>query len=958
MAKKIHQIAKELGLKSKDLVARCETEGIPNITNHMSTVSAGLEQTIHSWFEGAGEADSSADATEDTGALTAIAQRTTTTAAKKVRATARKKPVKKQAEETNEEAATMAKALEETRKIAKKGGGESSEEVIRRVEAQTASTEPAAPAPAPSLAAGIEYESDTAGTISPDAPESLAPAASTESATPVGTPSTEPVAEDPSTAGTTGPTRRRAMGVSVPNVPRRPVDVTPAGPMLGQVQTPAKLSGPTVVRIEQAEVVDRPRRRTLGDTGGPSRGPGGPAGPGDAPASGGDVSRRNTRRKTRTGRDGRSASADGPASDRPARSRNWGQQDLLERQERLRGAHGYIKTVRRDASRADHGGERATTAAQVGGLVKIQEPFSIKELSAATGVQVNQIIRAMMKKGIMQANPNAGMPVDLAVELMLEQNIELEVEEKRSAVDVVTQEFEQRETVDLQSRAPVVTILGHVDHGKTSLLDAIRHTTVASGEAGGITQHTSAFRISVRAGDDDKTIVFLDTPGHEAFTAMRARGAQITDIVVLVVAADDGLMPQTIESINHAKAAEVPIVVALNKVDKPEATDNNLQRIYGQLAEYDLSPVEWGGKTEVVKTSATKKIGIQDLLDTLDFQSQLMELKADAAGPARGTVIEARMVEGRGAVANVLIQDGRIKLGDFIVIGRAYGRVRDMTDDRGKRLKEAGPSTPLEISGINMVPDAGDRCYVVSSLRKAEEAAEQRLGQERERALAAPKVTLDNIFTQMKGAERKDLNLVVKADVQGSVETLKRSLEDISTDELHIRVLHAAVGGITESDVLLAEASGAIVLGFHVISSSRARELAENKHVELRSYQVIYELLDDVRSAASGLLAPEIREEVLGHATVREVFRISKVGMIAGCYVTDGSIERNAKIRVTRNDIVVENNRVLEQLKRFKDDAKEVRSGQECGMKIEGYDDIKAGDILECYRITEISRKI
>ena len=525
-------------------------------------------------------------------------------------------------------------------------------------------------------------------------------------------------------------------------------------------------------------------------------------------------------------------------------------------------------------------------------------------------------------------------------------------------MDVVTKEFEQRETVDLRPRAPVVTILGHVDHGKTSLLDAIRHTTVAAGEAGGITQHTSAFRISVRAGDDDKTIVFLDTPGHEAFTAMRARGAQITDIVVLVVAADDGLMPQTIESINHAKAAKVPIVVALNKIDKPEATDSNLQRIYGQLAEYDLSPVEWGGKTEVVKTSATRKIGIQDLLDTLDFQSQLMELKADAAGPARGTVIEARMVEGRGAVANVLIQDGRIKVGDFIVIGRAYGRVRDMTDDRGTRLKEAGPSTPLEISGLNMVPDAGDRCYVVSSLHKAEEAAEQRLGQERERALAAPKVTLDNIFTQMKGAERQDLNLVVKADVQGSVETLKRSLEDISTDELRIRVLHAAVGGITESDVLLASASGAIVLGFHVISSSRARELAENKHVELRSYQVIYELLDDVRSAASGMLAPEIREEVLGHAMVREVFKISKVGMIAGCYVTDGTIERNARIRVTRSDIVVENNRVLEQLKRFKDDAREVRSGQECGMKIEGYDDIKAGDILECYRVTEISRKI
>ncbi len=952
MAKKIHQIAKELGIKSKDLVARCESEGIPNITNHMSSVSAGLEQTIHSWFAGADE-DVLEDSTEESGALTAVAARTTKKAAKKVRATAKKKTVAQHVEEEADEAAAMAKALEETRKIAKKGAGESSEEVIRRVEAQTATTAPATPPAAPAMPE--EQQEFEESEVPASVPGSLAAAAS---APPAEAAEMAPAAEQESESAlspSAASERRRA--VAVPNVPKRPKQVTPAGPMIGEVQSPAKLSGPKVVRIEEAEVVDRPRRRPLGE-GGPGRGPGGPAGPMDAPPSGGDVSRRNTRRKNRSGREGRSASADGPSGDRPARSRNWGQQDLLEREERLRGAHGYIKTVRRDASRADHGGEKAKTAAQVGGVVKIQEPFSIKELSSATGVQVNQIIRAMMKKGIMQANPNAGMPTDLAIELMLEQNIELEVEEKQSAVDVVTKEFEDRETMDLQSRAPVVAILGHVDHGKTSLLDAIRHTTVAAGEAGGITQHTSAFRINVRAGDDDKTIVFLDTPGHEAFTAMRARGAQITDIVVLVVAADDGLMPQTIESINHAKAAEVPIVVALNKIDKPEATDNNLQRIYGQLAEYDLSPVEWGGKTEVVKTSATKKIGIQDLLDTLDFQAQLMDLKADAAGPARGTVIEARMVEGRGAVANVLIQDGRIKVGDFIVIGRAYGRVRDMTDDRGKRLKEAGPSTPLEISGINMVPDAGDRCYVVSSLRKAEEAAAQRVGQERERALAAPKVTLDNIFTQMKGAERKDLNLVVKADVQGSVETLKRSLEDISTDELNIRVLHAAVGGITESDVILAEASGAIVLGFHVISSSRARELADNKHVELRTYQVIYELLDDVRQAASGLLAPEIREEVLGHAAVREVFKITKVGMIAGCYVTDGTIERNAKIRVTRDDIVVENNRVLEQLKRFKDDAREVRSGQECGMKIEGYDDIKVGDILECYRMIEVSRKI
>jgi translation initiation factor IF-2 len=333
-----------------------------------------------------------------------------------------------------------------------------------------------------------------------------------------------------------------------------------------------------------------------------------------------------------------------------------------------------------------------------------------------------------------------------------------------------------------------------------------------------------------------------------------------------------------------------------------------------------------------------------------------MELKADPDCNGRGTVIEARMVDGRGPVANVLVQEGTINIGDFIVIGRAFGKVRDIKDDRGKSLEQAGPSTPIEVAGLSAVPDAGDRCYIVDSLKKAEQVATQRVTAEREQGLAAPKVTLDNIFTQIAGSDRKQLNLVVKADVQGSVETLKASLENLTTSELTIRVLHAGVGGISESDVLLAEASGAIILGFHVIASARARELADQKNAEIRTYQVIYELLEDVRKAAAGLLDPELREEVLGHAVVRDVFKISKVGMIAGCYVTDGSIERNAKIRVTRNDIVIENNRTLEQLKRFKDDAKEVKSGQECGMKIDGYDDIKVGDILECYRVTSIQR--
>ena len=507
-------------------------------------------------------------------------------------------------------------------------------------------------------------------------------------------------------------------------------------------------------------------------------------------------------------------------------------------------------------------------------------------------------------------------------------------------------------------RTPVVTILGHVDHGKTSLLDQIRSANVAAGEAGGITQATSAFRVPVKVADAERSITFIDTPGHEAFTEMRSRGAQVTDVVVLVVAADDGVMPQTVESISHAKAAEVPIVVALNKIDKPEATDSNIQRILGQLAENGLNPVEWGGDTEVMRISALKNEGITELLEIIDYQAQLLELKADFGGPASGTVIEAQLEEGRGAVARLLVQHGTLAKGSFVVVGRAYGRVRDIVDDRGQRIKEAGPSSPIAVSGINEVPDAGDKFYVVKSLREAEAAAQERRDQEREKNLAQEKVTLDNIFEKLSEAGRKELPLVVKADVQGSLETLRATLSKIGSEEVVVAVKHSAVGGVNESDIALAEAAGAIVLGFNVTAPAKARKAAEAKGVDVRFYDVIYDLTDDVTRAAEGLLEPELKLEVLGHAEVREVFKISKVGMVAGCYVTDGVIERAAQIRVTRDDIVVEKDRRLEQLKRFKDDAKSVNAGQECGMLIDGYDDIKPGDVLECYKTLEVRRTL
>jgi len=630
--------------------------------------------------------------------------------------------------------------------------------------------------------------------------------------------------------------------------------------------------------------------------------------------------------------------------------------DLAEREMRLQRAGGYLKQ-RRQQLRRQTQSDRQATPAEKGGRVSIAAPFTIKDLSAATGVKGAEIVKQLFMQGVM-ATINSPIDTDKAQEIMMEYDIELEVVEAKTAEQKVSEEFADRQTVDERPRGPVVTILGHVDHGKTSLLDKIRNANVAAGEAGGITQATSAFRVPVKVGDEEKQIVFIDTPGHEAFTEMRSRGANVTDIVVLVVAADDGVMPQTIESISHAKAAGVPIVVALNKIDKAEATDSNIQRILGQLAERGLNPVDWGGDTEVVRTSATKNQGIHELLEILDLQAQVLELKADFAGPARGTVIEARPEEGRGAVANILLQDGELKVGDFIVAGRAYGRVRDITDDRGARIKSALPPMPVQISGIDMLPDAGDKFYCVDTLKKAEQAAEQRRHREREKQLAQPKLTLDRMFDQMAEAALKEIRVVLKADVQGSVDVLKTEIEKVSGDEVKVRVIHAAVGGITDSDILLADASRAVIVGFNVIANAKGRSLAEQKRVEIRNYQVIYDIVDDMRKAAEGMLAPELRQEVLGHAEVRKVFKVTKAGWIAGCYVTDGVIERDALVRVTRSGIVVENDRRLEQLKRFKDDVKEVKSNMECGMKIAGYDDIKEGDVLECYKQVEVKRTL
>ncbi len=934
MAKRVFELAKELGVQSKAVVEKCHAEGIPAdvIKNHMSTVSVGLEATIRDWFgEGGGTAVETATKVD----------------LKKVRAKSKAKAAKRvepPATADDTPAQTQTTVAEAKRSAPSEPSPPPADDVPP---AKTPSE------PAPVARPVTPYRPAEAA----DAPQETEPAAEPttepERAPAARRPGEDDLPRPPAAApGRDSGEDEDRVTPAPKNVPDRPTQVTPAGPQLEKRQA-VKLSGPRVVRVEAPEPVAPPRPRR----GPPGGGPGGPPmmpdagrrGPG-GPGAGG----RNNRRGPGGG--GVPDRRRGRAGGKEGGSGAWSEQDLAEREARLQRSGGYLK-ARRQQLRRQMQHDRPPTPAQQGGKVEIQAPFTIKDLSAATGVKAADIIKHLFMQGVM-ATPNAIIEPEKAEEVMIEYNIELLIKEAKSAEDVVSQDFEERQLTDERPRGPVVTILGHVDHGKTSLLDRIRSANVAEGEAGGITQATSAFRVPVKIGENDREVVFLDTPGHEAFTSMRARGAHVTDIVVLVVAADDGVMPQTIESINHAKAAGVPIVVALNKIDKPEATDSNVQRILGQLAEHGLNPADWGGDTEVMKTSAISGKGVQELLEVLEYQAELLELKADFGGPARGTVVESRFEQGRGAVANILVQDGELKLGDFIVAGRAFGRVRDITDDRGKKLKKATPPAPVQISGLDELPDAGDKFFVVDTLKKAQEAAEQRRHREREQELSQPKVTLDSLFSKMAETDLKEILIVLKADVQGSVDVLKNEIEKVATDEVRSRVLHAQVGGITESDVILAEASRAIIVGFNVIPSSKARKLAEQKGVEIRTYKVIYDITDDIRKAAEGLLEPELREEVLGHAEVRAVFKVSKVGSVAGCYVTNGTVERDAYVRITRNDIVIENDRRLSQLKRFKDDAKEVRAGMECGMKIDGYDDIKEGDIIECYKQIQVKRTL
>jgi len=730
---------------------------------------------------------------------------------------------------------------------------------------------------------------------------------------------------------------------------REPEPILPAGPILEKPK-PARLSGPQVIRVEAPEPLRRPPKpkpKVRYDTPvteplmynkqdqltvAPSKEKKGPA----------------KRPKERTHGRRREELSVETAGRQPKSIRKWRQRDIEERQARLDAARGEglrLRPTRKIATKS----EREVSALVRPKKAVVSEPITVKDLSATLAVKSADIISKLMQQGVM-ATANQTIRSDVAELVALEFGTELVVERKSRLQEQIRAEFESRPRKNLKKRSVVATMLGHVDHGKTSLLDKIRSTQVAAGEAGGITQHIGASEVTW----DNKKVTFLDTPGHEAFTGMRARGANMTDVVVLVVAADDGVMPQTIEAIHHAEAASVPVIVALNKIDLPSF---DINRVYSELAEQELTPVEWGGKTEVVKTSAITGEGIDDLLEHLDYIAELLELKADDTVPATGWVVEAKMSAQQGPVATLLVEEGRLKKSNVVLAGGTFGRVKTLKNSYGKTIKSATSSQPCEITGLNDVPQAGDRFYCLDDINKAKAAAVENQMLSRESTLTKrTQVTLDNLFSQIEAGNVKELNIIIRADVQGSVDVLTKYLSELSTDEVKIEILHSAPGGITESDCLLAEASNAIIIGFNVVSEEHVAKIAEAKGVEIRGYKVIYRITEDLRKSMEGLLEPEETERSLGRAVARVLFKVSKVGTVAGCYVSSGTADKNAKVRLIRDNIVIRDNLNIESLKHFKDDVRDVKAGLECGIKIAGFDDIKVDDVFDFYEIVKVAR--
>ncbi len=727
---------------------------------------------------------------------------------------------------------------------------------------------------------------------------------------------------------------------------KEPPKIKPPAPVKPE---PAKLTGPKIVRVEAAEPTERPKQRPRYDK--PLTQPliDKQSNDGLLAIKGKKVSLvKHPKHK------GREQTSGELLPDVPKKAKYLTlhrQRDIEERRARLEAVGGErlrIRPVRKIATKT----EKQALVSVRPTKATVTEPVTIKELSAALAVKSADIITKLLQQGVL-ATANETISNEVAEIVAMEMGCELSIVPKTTLEDQIKQESENRKRNNLTKRPVVATMLGHVDHGKTSLLDKIRSAHVADGEAGGITQHIGAYQAKI----GDSKITFLDTPGHEAFTAMRARGANMTDVVVLVVAANDGVMPQTIEAIAHSKAANVPVIVALNKIDLPGV---DINRIYAQLAEQGLIPTEWSGDTDIVKTSAVTGLGITDLLEHINYVRDLLNLQADDTIPATGWVVEANMSSQSGSKATLLLKEGQLNKGDAILAGATYGKVKSIKDSAGKSIKTATSSMPVEITGLSGIPQAGDRFYCLGpDLNKAKQAAAENQTTSREKTLARKtQITLENLFSQIEAGNVKELNVILRADVQGSVDVLTKYLAELSTEEVKIKILQASTGGVTEGDCLLAEASNAIIIAFNIVADERVAKIAETKSVDIRYYNIIYRITEDLKKSMVGLLEPEKIEKTIGRAVVRETFKVSRVGTIAGCYVNDGLLKKSAKVRLIRDNSIIRPDLTIESLKHFKDDAREVKAGLECGIKLAKYDDLKSGDLLELYEIVQVERTL
>lgn len=917
---RVHTLAKELGITSKVLIEKCHAEGI-ELKNHMAAVSAGLAESIREWFSVGSDVTS-----------VEIAERVDL-------AKVQRRPRKR--------AGSSADGAESVGEAGGEGvAGTAVAEDAQEIEGAVRETaEPAEAEALPAVATALPAEVEPAVEVAEVAE------------TPAEPPPAEIAAAAPSEEVPLPAEAEQLPAAAEPVAPASPpAPVAPAGPQL--VPKPAELQGPRVIRVEAPEPVGYPRPRP----GIAARAPGersvGAASPAvESPA------RRGRGKGRRGGTEEESAQArsrsprrHGTVADVDQRVREWRDQDLLERKERLASVTGHGLRDRRAAERR----RQQATVTGPGQLarkepVALTVPVTVKGFCSAAGIGFATVSRKLMEQTGRLWTINQSLDAEQVELLAMELGVPVTLARSMTAHEVLKDEYAQRGRENLRPRPPVVAMLGHVDHGKTSLLDAIRRTNVAAGEAGGITQHIGAYRIT-RGGWD---VTFVDTPGHQAFTEMRARGANLTDVVVLVVAADDGVMPQTIEAINHARAAGVTIVVALNKIDLPGVDEN---RIFAQLAEHGLTPTAWGGNTDVIRTSATTGQGIDELIAHLSTLSELLELQADPDVPAQATVVEAQMREGQGVVAQVLVREGTLEPGQVIVCGPGAGRIRALLDDAGRPMRSATPGTPVQVAGLDELPRAGDQLYALDDLSRAKDIADETEQLRRAEVLASsgparPRGLEALVFTGSE-AEIPELKVILRADVQGSVEVLSKSLATLPAEKVHLGILHAGVGAATEADVHLARASGALIIGFNVVAEERARQLADQLGVEIRQYRVIYEVMDDLHKALAGLLAPVEHEEQRGTVEVRQVFHISRVGSIAGCYVTDGIVHRNHRVRLVRDGRIVVEGAAIGSLKRFKDDAREVRAGFECGIKIDGYDDVKPGDVIQAYEVVEVAQEL